>query len=267
MVWLARNTDQDTGGQQSTLVVREACPACGSQHFTNNGHMQTGKQNHQWQACGRQCVLHASNRVIHEAQRTLGDRLLRANISPHGLCRAVGVSLRWLMDFMVTRSQALPDQLHVQPVASHCEVIMGRLEAEADERWSFVKQQPHRPWAWRAMDQQTRHSMAFHLGDRRRDSAKPRWANLPEGYRLQATFSTDPSDASTGVMPVARHQAITKDARTTKHLERFKNTRRQRVSRLVRERLAFSKNVENHIGAIRYFSCDDNLARATALPV
>jgi len=26
--------------------------------------------------------------------------------------------------------------------------------------------------------------------------------------------------------------------------------------------LAFSKNVENHIGAIRYFICDYNLARA-----
>jgi hypothetical protein len=35
----------------------------------------------------------------------------------------------------------------------------------------------------------------------------------------------------------------------------------------VREPLAFSKKGENHIGAIRYFICYYNLARATALPV
>ncbi|MEM1171694.1 MAG: IS1 family transposase, partial [Cyanobacteria bacterium P01_H01_bin.35] len=33
----------------------------------------------------------------------------------------------------------------------------------------------------------------------------------------------------------------------------FNNTLRQRVSRLVRKTLSFSKSVENHIGAIWYF--------------
>ena len=96
---------------------------------------------------------------------------------------------------------------------------------------------------------------------------KQLWANLPEVYRTQATFYTDQYDAYTGVIPAERHKAITKDARKTNHIERFNNTLRQRVSRLVRETLAFSKTVENHIGAIRYFICHYNLARATALPV
>ena len=91
--------------------------------------------------------------------------------------------------------------------------------------------------------------------------------HLPEVYRTQATFYTDQYDAYTGVIPAERHKAITKDARKTNHIERFNNTLRQRVSRLVRETLAFSKKVENHIGAIRYFICYYNLARATALPV
>jgi insertion element IS1 protein InsB len=267
MLWLARNTYQDTGGQQSAMVVREACPACGSQPFKKNGHIHTGKQNHQCQVCGRQFVLHAGNRVINEAQRTLVARLLREKISLHGICRAVGVSIRWLMDFMVARFQALPDHLHVQPVASPCDVIMGRLEAEADEMWSFVKQKTNRQWVWIAMDQQTRQVIAFHVGDRSRESAKQLWANLPEVYREQARFHTDQYDAYTGVIPAERHKAITKDARKTNHIERFNNTLRQRVSRLVRETLAFSKKVENHIGAIRYFICDYNLTRATALPV
>jgi hypothetical protein len=36
------------------------------------------------------------------------------------------------------------------------------------------------------MDQTTRQIIALHVGDRRRDSAKQWWANLPAGYREQA---------------------------------------------------------------------------------
>jgi len=38
-------------------------------------------------------------------------------------------------------------------------------------------------------------------------------------------------------------------------IERFNNTLRQRVSRLVRDTLSFSKKLANHIGAIKYFIC------------
>jgi insertion element IS1 protein InsB len=69
------------------------------------------------------------------------------------------------------------------------------------------------------------------------------------------------------VIPAERHKAITKKARKTNHIERFNNTLRQRVSRLVRETLAFSKKVAHHIGAIRYFICHYNLTRAVALPL
>jgi insertion element IS1 protein InsB len=66
---------------------------------------------------------------------------------------------------------------------------------------------------------------------------------------------------------VERHRAITKKARQTNHIERLNNTLRQRVSRLVRETLSFSKNLAHHIGAIKFFICHYNLARAAALPV
>jgi hypothetical protein len=46
---------------------------------------------------------------------------------------------------------------------------------------------------------------------------------------------------------------------------RFNNTLRQRVSRLVRRTLAFSKKVDNHIGAIRYFLCHYNLTKTALL--
>jgi IS1 family transposase len=50
-------------------------------------------------------------------------------------------------------------------------------------------------------------------------------------------------------------------------IERFNNTLRQRVSRLVRETLSFSKTLANHIGALKYFICHYNLTRRGALPV
>jgi insertion element IS1 protein InsB len=112
---------------------------------------------------------------------------------------------------------------------------MRRLAAEADERWSVVTQKATRQWIWIAMDAQTCQVMAFHVGDRSRNSAKALWAKIPSVDREQATLHTDHYEAYTGVIPVERHKAITQKARKTNHIERFNTTLRQRVSRLVRE--------------------------------
>ncbi len=114
------------------------------------------------------------------------------------------------------------------------------------------------------MDARTRQVIAFHVGDRRRERAKQLGAKIPVGSREQAPFHTDQDDASTGVIPAQQHKAITKHARKTNHLERFNNTLRQRLSRLVRETLSCSKQLTHHIGAIKYFICHDNLTRTAA---
>jgi IS1 family transposase len=89
------------------------------------------------------------------------------------------------------------------------------------------------------------------------------WAKIPKAYRQQATFYTDQYVVYEGVIPAAQHRAINKQARKTNHIERFNNTLRQRVSRLVRSALSFSKKLDNHIGAIKMFICHYNLTRAT----
>src|ERR1700752_1904460 len=108
-------------------------------------------------------------------------------------------------------------------------MIMRRVEAEADEMCSFVKQKANKPWLWRAMERSSRQIIAVHVGDRRRDSAKQLWANLPAVYREQAIFYTDQYEVYKGVIPAARHKAITKKAHKTNHLVRFNNTLRQHV--------------------------------------
>ncbi len=121
------------------MSIRDTCPKCGSGRFKKNGHSHNGKQNHRCKACGRQFVSDATRRVVDGEERLLVERLLCEKISLRGICRAIGVSLRWLMDFMTACFAAVPDHLQLQPVASCREVLLGCLDVETDELWSFVQ--------------------------------------------------------------------------------------------------------------------------------
>jgi insertion element IS1 protein InsB len=170
------------------LVVRDSCPGCGSIQFKKNGHIHGGKQNHQCKACGRQFVASAEERIIAREQRMLIEHLLCERISLRGICRAAGVSLTCLLHFMVERFAACPNHLHVQLPNSPTDVMLLQLEAEADELWSFVQRKANRQWIWIAMDATTRQVIAFHVGDRSRDSAKELWAKIPLVYQSSFRF-------------------------------------------------------------------------------
>jgi insertion element IS1 protein InsB len=247
------------------MIIRDVCPRCQSPKYKKNGHIHIGKQNHHCHDCGRQFVQCFEQYLISEEKRDLIERLLVERISLRGICRAVGVKLKWLLGFLVQCVEALPDHLYVQPVTGHGNVMMRRLEVEADAMTSFVQQKATKQWIWIAIDATTRQVIAFHVGDRSRKSAKRLWAKIPEAYRQHATFYTDQYIVYAGVIPAVQHRAINKLARKTNHIERFNNTLRQRVSRLVREALSFSKKLANHIGAIKLFICHYNLTRAAAL--
>ena len=248
------------------MVVRDTCPLCGSNRYKKNGHTRHGQQNHQCQTCGRPFTANPLDRRMAPEQRLRIEQLWCERLSLRGICRAVGVSLTWLLPFMVECLTACPDDLHAQLPARPTAVVMSRLEAEADAMWSFGQKQANTQGIWIAMDAMTRQIIALHVGDRSRASGKELWANIPLVSREQATFHTDQYEVSKGVMPAEQHRAITQKARKTNHIERFNNTLRQRVSRLVRETLSFSKKLANHIGAIKYFICHYNLTKA-ALPV
>jgi insertion element IS1 protein InsB len=246
------------------MVVRDTCPGCGSMPFKKNGHTHSGKQNHQCQACGRQCVASAEERLMADKQRTLVAHLLREHMSLRGICRVGGVSLTWLLHLMVERFAACPDHLHAQLPVRPTAMVIRRLEAEADELWSFVGKKANTPWLWIAMDAKTRQVMAFDVGDRSRKSREQLWAKIPAVYQPQAMFYTDGHEVYNGVIPPAQHTAMTKRARNTHHVERFNNTLRDRVSRLVRDTRSCSNKLTNHLGAIKYCICHDNLTKTPA---
>ncbi len=246
------------------MIMRDRCPDCNSTQYKKNGHIHNGKQRHLCNACGRQFVAMFDQRLITDEERALIKRLPCERLSLHGICRVVGIGMKWLMNFVVECYDEAPEHLNVRLPQCPDNVLIRCLEAEADELCSFVGKKKHKQWLWLAMDAGSRQVIAFHVGDRSRRSARKLWKKIPDMYREQATFYTDAYQPYRGVIPAAQHRPISKKARKRNHVERLNCTLRQRISRLVRSTLSFSKKLTNHIGAIRYFLCHYNLELARA---
>lgn len=129
----------------------------------------------------------------------------------------------------------------------------GKLTIQCDELWSFVDHKGNKQWVWLALDATTREIVGLAIGARDEIAAEQLWQSLPSVYRQCAICYTDFWTAYGTVLPSKRHRAVGKETGKTSYVERFNNTLRQRVSRLVRKTLSFSKSLENHIGAIWYF--------------
>jgi insertion element IS1 protein InsB len=173
------------------MLIREVCPRCKSPKYKKNGHMHNGKQNHQCKDCGRQFVDGVEQYLISDDTRALIERLLLERLSLRGMCRAVGVGLKWLLGFIVTYFEALPDHVHVQPITANADVMIQRLEVEADDMASLVQKKDNKPGIWLAMDVKTRQIIALHVGDRSRQSARQLWGKIPQTSRRYATLHTD----------------------------------------------------------------------------
>ena len=124
---------------------------------------------------------------------------------------------------------------------------------ECDEMWSFVENKANKKWIWLAIDRVSREIVGLYVGNRDRDAAEEFWKSLPPVYRQCAVCYSDYWSAYEEVLPQKRHRPVGKESGMTNHIERFNLTMRQRISRLVRKTLSFSKKLENHIGAIWNF--------------
>ena len=103
-----------------------------------------------------------------------------------------------------------------------------------------------------AMDRATREIVGCYVGSRNEAGAVALWQSLPECY-LDAETYTDYWKAYRAIFYADTLYQVGKESGQTNHIERFNNTLRQRVSRLVRKTLSFSKNLDNHIGAVWLF--------------
>ncbi|WP_127024297.1 IS1 family transposase [Chroococcidiopsis cubana] len=228
-------------------LPERVCPTCGSGHLIKNGSIHNGKPKHQCKNCGRQFVVKPTKTTVSTETKQLIDRLLLERISLRGIARVTQVSWSWLQDYVNQRLARIPRQIEVSVKS------LGRLTIECDELWSFVDSQKNEVYIWLAIDRNSRKIVGCFVGNRTRKSARQLWASLPDISQQSAVAYTDFWQAYTTVIPVKRHRAVGKETGLTNRIERLNNTLRQRVSRLVRASLSFSKKLNNHIGAIWYF--------------
>lgn len=233
------------------------CPRCQLSHIKKNGHTYYGKQNYRCKSCGRQFV--ANSQLIGQAKRNLVKKLLLERISLSGICRVLDISLTWLLDFIEQLYERNDKQLNFSQTELSCELEIVCLEA--DELWSFVQNKANKQWIWLVIDKSSKQIIAAEIGDHSEDSAKKLYEQIPDAIKDNAVIYTDLWKAYGEVIPSAQHITCEKGSGLTNTIERFNCTLRQRVSRLVRKSLSFSKKQENHEGAIRYFICHYNKIR------
>jgi IS1 family transposase len=132
---------------------------------------------------------------------------------------------------------------------------------ELDELWSFVLKKAHEFWMWIALCRKTRQVVASALGDRSKKTCQRLWKAIPDNYR-QGHCCTDFWAAYRAVIPEEQHTAVGKETGETAHVERWKNTLRQRLARFVRMTLSFSKSMIMHEACLLLFLHRYNRERA-----
>lgn len=223
------------------------CPECGSQQRVKNGRTYYGEQRYKCKDCGRQYIENSTYRHISQETWELVDKLLLERISLAGIVRVTGISDSRLQNYVNQKLSEVEQEAKVMPKKR------GKIHVQMDEMWSFVSRKGTKAWIWLALDTDTREIVGLYVGDRSADSAQELWNSLPPVYRQCAVCYTDYWEAYECVLPRNRHRAVGKESGKTSYIERFNNTVRQRVSRLVRKTLSFSKKIENHIGALWLF--------------
>jgi predicted Zn finger-like uncharacterized protein len=90
------------------------CPRCDSQYIVKNGQTHHNKQSFKCGDCAQQFVRAPRHQPISQETRKLIDKLLLEKIFLAGICRATGVSERWLQYYVNKKLGAVKRQLEVK---------------------------------------------------------------------------------------------------------------------------------------------------------
>ena len=122
---------------------------------------------------------------------------------------------------------------------------------EFDELWSFVQSKEQRVWIWIALCRRTKQVVAYHLGNRDKESFSEFYQKLPINYAN--CLSTSDGLEVYKSLTIYGHKMGKKKKGRTSQVEAFNTVLRQRLARLVRKTCAFSKSVEIHEVVLRWF--------------
>ena len=104
------------------------------------------KQRYLCKDCSRQFVEH-NGHWISEEKRGYIEGLLRERISLRGICRALGVSMTWLMSFAASVWEQTPDDLGVdlELLENLSDEELQNVEIQLDEMWSCIRSKTNGP--------------------------------------------------------------------------------------------------------------------------
>ncbi len=159
----------------------------------------------------------------------------------HQLCVCLKDETPWPVPLPPGRSSSLPWPCDMTPLCARSHRCCPTALAGRSQQG-----------VWLAQDRKTREIVGCHIGARDEAGAIALWQSLPDCY-LNAETYTDYWNAYRAIFYANTLYQVGKESGQTNHIERFNNTLRQRVSRLVRKTLSFSKNLANHIGAVWFF--------------
>lgn len=242
------------------MLSQLQCPKCDSKDIVKNGSIHTGKQKFMCKDCNRQFVENPTKKVIPDKTWELVDRMLLEKIPIAGISRVLEISEQCLQKYINEKYENIPQKIEIIKKK-------GRLTIQCDEIWSFVGSKDNKQWIRLALDQNSKEIVGIYIGSRDLAGAQGLWDSLPPVYRQCAVCYTDFWSSYAEIFPAKRHKAVGKKTGKTSHIERFNLTLRQRVSRMVRKTLSFSKKIKNHIGAIWNFVHHYNLFIAPKLAI
>jgi len=239
------------------IIVR-TCPKCKSENIVKNGRDYKGTQKYHCLDCDSYGTLdkkHYDEKTKRQATDSYFER-----VSMRGVERIFDVPRQRLAVWLQEEGESLSEE-------DLTSTLMPPTEDDAlelDEVWSFVLKKSRKRWIWIALCRRTRQVVAYVIGDRSEKSCRKLWERIPEVYRKCSTYS-DFWDAYQKVFPEETHQSVGKDSGQTNHVERWNNTLRQRLARLVRKTLSFSKSDYFHNLVIKLFIYRYNRLRLTAI--
>ena len=109
-----------------------------------------------------------------------------------------------------------------------------------------------------ALCTQTKQIVAYHIGKGFQADCENFYSKLVEEYLDLKSYS-DCNSCYESVFSSMTHRCTSKKEGKTNHIERFNLTLRQKLSRLIRKTLSYSKSLENLEASLGIFIYDYNL--------
>ena len=243
-----------TGMITKTIIYK--CRTCGSKNIVRNGHNAYGNQQYHCHDCGDYRVLEPKSSDYSEEERQEIYRACHERVSMRGLERIFGVSRATVYNWLAQLIRDLPNMRDTL-LSSQADDVL-----EFDEVWTYVYEKTQKLWVWTVLCRRTRQILAFVIGDHSKKTCLKLWSRIPDAYRQCQSFSD--LWKAYQVLPDT-HQQVGKKSGETAHMERWYCTLRQRLARLVRKTLSFSKDISWHHRFIKWYIADYNLNLLSSL--